>query len=223
MDTKKFIATSIRKYLNEEIGDKIKTGVDFVYQQHPELTNIGTPEQYSQYLDTIFPNSKVKDILYHGTDTKKDNFLSLGSGTHFGTEESAKQRRNKVLLSVILNINNSVLFKDILDDDVLEVANKFLEENKEYLEYGYRNEESGLLVYLYSQGKIDSDTLWDALYSDRNTIMQILQETLNSDGYKYVNEVEDKGSISYVVFEPEQIHILGSKQDIEGFKNFVKK
>ena len=27
----------------------------------------------------------------------------------------------------------------------------------------------------------------------------------------------------YVVFEPEQIHILGSKQDIEGFKGFVNK
>ena len=25
-----------------------------------------------------------------------------------------------------------------------------------------------------------------------------------------------------VVFEPEQIHILGSKQDIEGFENFIK-
>ena len=28
---------------------------------------------------------------------------------------------------------------------------------------------------------------------------------------------------AYVVFEPEQIHILGSKQDIEGFKEFIKK
>jgi hypothetical protein len=186
-----------------------------------ELSNIGTLEQYSKYLDSVFPDSKVKDILYHGTDTKKDNFLSLGSGTHFGTEESAKQRRNKVLLSVILNINNSVLFKDILDNDVLKVADNFLKENREYLEYGYRNEESGLLVYLYSQGRIDYDTLWDALYYDRNTMMQILQETINSNGYKYVNEVEDKGSISYVVFKPEQIHILGSSKDIEGFKEFV--
>jgi hypothetical protein len=26
---------------------------------------------------------------------------------------------------------------------------------------------------------------------------------------------------TYTVFEPEQIHILGNKQDIEGFKQFV--
>ena len=29
--------------------------------------------------------------------------------------------------------------------------------------------------------------------------------------------------LEYVVFEPEQIHILGSKQDIEGFKKFTKR
>jgi hypothetical protein len=27
----------------------------------------------------------------------------------------------------------------------------------------------------------------------------------------------------YVVFEPEQIHVLGSKEDVEGFKKFVNK
>jgi hypothetical protein len=42
------------------------------------------------------------------------------------------------------------------------------------------------------------------------------------------NNVEDGMSGSYrgvantyTVFEPEQIHILGNKQDIEGFKQFV--
>ena len=36
--------------------------------------------------------------------------------------------------------------------------------------------------------------------------------------------IKQRGSINYyVVFEPEQIHILGNKQDIEGFKKFVSK
>jgi len=35
--------------------------------------------------------------------------------------------------------------------------------------------------------------------------------------------IKQRGDIDYYsVFEPEQIHILGSKQDIEGFKEFVK-
>jgi hypothetical protein len=200
---------------------KMKKGVSELFNSNPELANIGTAEQYSQYLDAIFPNSQVKDIVYHGSDSKLEKFSKVGAGTHFGTLKSAKERRNKVIIPVILNINNPVLFKDILADDVLKAADEFLKENGEYLEYGYRNEESGLLVYLHKQGKIDSDTLWDALYSDRNTMMQILQNALGSNGYRYINEVEDKGSTSYVVFEPEQIYILGSKQDIEGFKNFV--
>ena len=41
---------------------EIKEGVDFVFEQSPELFNIGTREQYSQYLDTIFPDSKVEEI-----------------------------------------------------------------------------------------------------------------------------------------------------------------
>ena len=47
-------------------SNEIKEGVDFVFESNPELANVGTPEQYSQYLDTIFPDSKAKDIVYRG-------------------------------------------------------------------------------------------------------------------------------------------------------------
>ncbi len=42
----------------------LKPGVQEVFNLNPELASIGTAEQYSQYLDTIFPDSKVKDIVY---------------------------------------------------------------------------------------------------------------------------------------------------------------
>jgi len=45
-----------------------------VFNSNPELAKIGTQQQYSQYLDTIFPNSKVKDIVYHGSASKFDAF-----------------------------------------------------------------------------------------------------------------------------------------------------
>lgn len=219
--TQKNINT-LSDFISQKSQERLKT-IQEVFNSNPELSKIGDVFSYAIYLDTIFPDSKVKDIVYHGSDSKKEKFSSIGAGTHFGTLKAAKERRNKAIIPVILNINNPVLFKDILADDVLKAADEFLKENGEYLEYGYRNEESGLLVYLHKQGKIDSDTLWDALYSNRNTMMQILQNALGSNGYRYINEVEDKGSTSYVVFEPEQIHILGNKQDIEGFKEFVGK
>lgn len=39
-------------------------------------------------------------------------------------------------------------------------------------------------------------------------------------GIKFIND--EDGSLEYVAFEPDQIHILGSKQDIEGFKEFIQ-
>lgn len=39
-----------------------KKGVSEVFEQNPELNDIGTQEQYSQYLDTIFPDSKVVEM-----------------------------------------------------------------------------------------------------------------------------------------------------------------
>ena len=47
----------------------IRDGVSELFESNPELVNIGTPQQYSQYLDSIFPGSKVKDILYHSRFT----------------------------------------------------------------------------------------------------------------------------------------------------------
>lgn len=47
--------------------DKIKPGVEEIFNQNPTLASIGTPEQYSTYLDSIFPDSRVKDIVYRGT------------------------------------------------------------------------------------------------------------------------------------------------------------
>ncbi len=63
---------------NKEITltEEQSKAIDYVFNENPELANIGTIEQYSQYLDTIFPDSKVKDIVYHGSniDFTKQSF-----------------------------------------------------------------------------------------------------------------------------------------------------
>jgi hypothetical protein len=56
-------------------------------------------------------------------------------------------------------------------------------------------------------------------------IKEGIQEALdnNQDGAIFDNIWDNRTwSDVLVVFEPEQIHILGSKQDIEGFKKFVE-
>jgi effector-binding domain-containing protein len=52
----------------------IKPGVTELFESNLELANIGTQQQYSAYLETIFPDSKVKDIVYHGTNLNFDKF-----------------------------------------------------------------------------------------------------------------------------------------------------
>jgi hypothetical protein len=63
----------------------VKEGVEDVFNSNPELSTIGTQEQYSQYLDTVFPDSKVKDIVYHISKSKIEKF----DKKYLGSETSA--------------------------------------------------------------------------------------------------------------------------------------
>jgi len=47
-----------------------KDGIDFVFEKNHELYQIWTKEQYAQYLNTIFPKSKIKDIVYHSSSVE---------------------------------------------------------------------------------------------------------------------------------------------------------
>ena len=169
-------------------------------------TNQITPQQkqqaqqlYSEYLDTIFPDSKVKDIVYHGTGKEFNEFskeiAKQRTGFHFTTKIGLEHSRfnfpktNKI---VILNIANP------LKTDDLGANNKWAKD------------------LLIKQGKLEEAAKtkgWDIAKEDNP----------NNDGFIYNNRAENEGynEESYMVFEPEQIHILGSKQDVEGFKNWV--
>ena len=65
------------------LDSEIKGGVDSIFNEYPELENIGTKEEYSQYLETIFPNSKIKDIVYHASPNK---FTKFKDPFRFGSE-----------------------------------------------------------------------------------------------------------------------------------------
>lgn len=57
----------------------IKDGVDFVFEQNPELSKIGTKEQYSRYVDSIFPETKINKIVFqervYDLDQRKNDKL----------------------------------------------------------------------------------------------------------------------------------------------------
>ena len=126
-------------------------------------------QQYSAYLNSIFPNSKVKDIVYHNTDAIIEKFQSIPVAKFF-TKSSLGGKKYR--LPILLSITNPKVFSEFTEDDEMT--------------YG--------LAEMYARNK-------------------------EKDGI--INGTEGETRTEYIVFEPEQIHILGSNNDIEGFREFV--
>lgn len=134
--------------------------IDEVFKGNPEISEIGTPSQYAEYLSTIFPESIMRDVVYHRSNEKFDDFdfskanKDTGGGFDFAVESGATQYGNN-LYPVLLDIGE---FKPSFE----------------------------------RTSKRDGTTL-PTMYD---------------------------GDI-YSVYHPEQIHILGSKSDISGFRDFI--
>lgn len=46
-----------------ETENQIRSDIDYLFEQTPQLAEIGTKDQYKKFLATIFPDSTVKDIV----------------------------------------------------------------------------------------------------------------------------------------------------------------
>ncbi len=173
----------------------IKDGIDFVFSQTPEIASIGNKEQYSRYIDTVFPDTKIKDILYHGTGERfkddkfdlgkkenKNSYEAYGSGIYFERDLERAQGWSKgsgFVYPVLLN-------------------------TKRPDKYGIGHIFSLFLNKMSNQKKSE------------------LKYKLSKYGFFDSNIVKEGWIDWVIVFSPDQIHILGSSQDIEQFKNFVK-
>lgn len=156
---------------------QVKEGVDFVFKQNPELGEVGTKEQYSEYLNTIFPDSKIRDILYHGGEVKE--FKEREEGSYFTKDIEYAKNHADSILPVLINIKKGARVPRV---SKTTIAVDFKEQLKDF--DGVVGEEAFGIV--------------------------------EKNGKKFIA----KGEV-YVVFKPDQIHILGSKSDIEGFKKFI--
>jgi hypothetical protein len=159
--------------ISERLIKESKFNNDPIEQQALQL--------YSQYLDTIFPDSQVKDIVYHGT------------GKFFERFEKAINSVKKHSIFFTTNKKSAKEHADLRTKDkgliIAAIINALNPKKVEHI----NNE---FIINDFSYGKNDS---------------------LIKDSGTYLGE---EGS-DITVNKPEQIHILGSKQDIEGFKEFV--
>jgi hypothetical protein len=153
-----------------------------------------TPQQkqqalqlYSSYLDTIFPESKIKEIVYHGAMEQlipKDGKFK-GYVTYFSTVKKYAETFgfpvNRKIVQAVINISKPYNSPSELADVPKEVHDSDQFTNPRIIKSNNSNYDSVIGI--------------DAGQKEGNTI---------------------------AVFEPEQIHILGSKSDVKGFKEYVK-
>jgi len=170
---------------------RIKEGVDFAFKQNPELSEIGTMEQYSEYLDAVFSESKVRNIVYHRTTAQFNVFdkskTKQINGYRFYFSPINTGRYGQYVMQAILNIKN---LAEPYDDQFINNVNK---EHPEYTE-----------------GKSEHFYLPAQIYVNASKY-----------GYDGVYALEGTNDDEYSVYEPEQINVLGSECDTENFKKFV--
>lgn len=166
-------------------------------------------EIYSKYLDTIFPDSKFKDILYHGSPNiniekflspqdelyvKHENTTTGSTGVYFADSLDEAKRytswnegENGKVYPVVLDIQK-----------FFTVADKILD--------GINGGFSKSILWNIQKGMLDT------LKSNDIDAFVAGEHMIKTEGFKEV-----------VILNTNKIHILGSKQDIEKFKEFVSK
>ena len=232
INNKQEFITSIAK--NKDVIDSFKRkmeGIDSVFSQSPELASIGSKVRYLQYLSTIFKTSKVKDIVYHGTDTKFDNFNkdfigskekgALAYGFNFGGQQARVYAGNfgkgeKVLLSNLVSLQNPLILKG--EGKYATASYPNFKENNFLIDILKKNGYDVTQWQYYKNS--DNGKIFD--YVTQKVGLKNFTNILKKEGYDGVLSItQSKENPEIVVFEPEQIHVMGGKTDIQGFKDFM--
>ena len=202
---KKYFNSNTSEFIKEianskNVIDSFKNKIDainYVFQQAPELESIGTKTQYLKYLSTIFPNSKVKDIVYHGTPFEFDTF--------------------KKPSDIKENIFNQHLIDDRNPEKIMPDAI--------YFQFQPKSFRKGKIITAVINSKelikIDNFSGYSIHYTVGNR--KQLEKQLNSKTFDAldITPLQPQYKRELLVFEPEQIHVLGSKLDIQTFKDFM--
>ena len=150
--------------------------------------------------------SQAKDIVYHGTDKEFTEFVKgkeiIPKGktkggiwfTDFDNADWVYKEEGGKVVAALINLKNPIEYS----------TDRFFDE-----QYG-----DNLPTKPLKEGQWkDVQKLLDNKNGD-GLLLDIFDATTAGDIGEFTKQ--------QVVFEPEQIHILGSKQDIEGFKDFVQ-
>ena len=228
-------------YKNWIISNRIKSGQ--VTQEQIKQVK----ELYSKYLDTIFPESKVKDIVWHGSRSEErfENFDSqkigdldggfFGKGFYFSehkelaeTYRSMRKNSNGSLYAIKLNLKNPYMWKDNQKNFLYinKIDLKNTPKGDILIDKDFEDDWVEELTKRYNEKYSDKIESVDSIeYADElNKLASIGTDFLKDRGYDgsiAVNPISKQKE--FVAFDESEIHILGSRKDIEYFRNFVSK
>jgi hypothetical protein len=197
---RQFIKTTLQEFLNEQELNENKTNViTDIFNNFNTLSKYGNIQDYLEYLNTIFPNSKVKEIVYHGgtlnpDDRGKDPFTGELGGKHGIYFTGSKSRAKSYLKGG--------------DKDY---------KSRSQIYFALLNIERPLDKKIWTKWKFGADTITDKG-------LEQMKEN-NSDGIIVTDFLSKftQYNTQYVVLDMNQVHILGSNKDIEGFKKYMNK
>ena len=138
-------------------------------------------------------------ILYHSTNHTWKKPEINGLGFHAGTLKAALDR----MKSFQFKINPHVIKLKMYIKHPLHINR----------DYRFHNDLTKVSKELYKDGIINKNEKdnFSQVYSDYATfdnLRKLLHEKYGFDGIIYRNNIEDRGSESYIAFFPEQIEIL---------------
>ena len=206
------------KKFNESLEVNTQTkDIDFVFEQNKELSLIGSKEQYIEYLRSIFPESKVSEIVYHSTnkdfeDFDKNKVGSRVEGAPVGGDTGAFGRG----IYFTTNITYSKVYGKNTKYCLIDIKNPKLIFNNDANDKMYANKSIKELWGNFD-GVIFKVTDWKAVVDSG---VHASMEEFNSVGLGINNKPE---IVDIVVDNQNQVLILGSRKDIEQFKKFISK
>lgn len=191
-----FVASIAKnKYVIDSFKRKME-GIDFVFSQSPELAFIGSKAQYLQYLDSI----GVTDIGYHHSEFDLESFTTFSEG-YFPKELKKKGTHYKEADDIVFFVRKPL-------------TEEFMSKRKFTGTWGL---------------KIPNTLQFNAGKKVGEGVHPGIDEGIKNavDGnYDAVDfgRIRDNKTWSEVVAitNPKNAVKLGSKQDIEGFKQFVQ-
>lgn len=241
--------------IDKILEDKKRANSDRIkefFRKHLEFSWIGTPEEYQEYLENIFPDTKVKHVVYHGTTADKFDkfdrrFTGIGSENNTNTnlgfyaidsEFAAAEFASTIGVSE-LKEKLSKLYKTDRDNHshIINQIKRKIEPLSTKLNYfgntitTYGLKESRVIPLLvnlrrpYIMSALDFSNTFPRVAQDERLkmIKKIKIESKNCDGIIVLSDAIGSPELqqeNYIVFDEENIHILGNEKDLKGFEKW---